>query len=351
MRYDRMGRRRWLPQNVTSFKDKCGRTRYRFRKKGYKPYLFRHEPGTNGFLEELAIATNAQVAKIPKFKRGTFDALIEDYYRSYQWKSLAASTQSMRRNIIEKFRAKCGPLPVDRLDARNINRWMTEKAESAPAAANHFRKILNQLMKHAIILGLRNDNPVSVISPIKIKGDGFYCWTEDDIKKFDERWPLGTKERLAKDLLLYTSLRRSDVVKLGPKNRIGDQLSLHHSKNDSDTFIRIMPPLAASLNAMTECGDVYLTTHMGNSFTPAGFGNWFRERCDLAGLPKCTAHGLRKSTARRLAESGATTLQAMAVTGHKTADVFIHYAKTAERKQLAAQAEDKLSQSFGWQTQ
>lgn len=39
-----MPRRKWLPDNVTPFRDKMGRTRYRFRKKGLPQYLFRAEP-------------------------------------------------------------------------------------------------------------------------------------------------------------------------------------------------------------------------------------------------------------------------------------------------------------------
>jgi hypothetical protein len=38
----------------------------------------------------------------------------------------------------------------------------------------------------------------------------------------------------------------------------------------------------------------FLTTKFGEPFTAPGFGNWFRDRCNEAGLPYCCAHGLRK---------------------------------------------------------
>lgn len=41
--------------------------------------------------------------------------------------------------------------------------------------------------------------------------DGIRAWSETDAA----RHPIGTKARLAFDLLLYTGVRRSDVVKLG----------------------------------------------------------------------------------------------------------------------------------------
>src|SRR5262245_40005924 len=46
--------------------------------------------------------------------------------------------------------------------------------------------------------------------------------------------------------------------------------------------------------------------------------HWFRQECDRAGLPNCSAHGLRKAAARRLAEAGCTAHEIGAITGHIT---------------------------------
>ena len=48
------------------------------------------------------------------------------------------------------------------------------------------------------------------------KTGGFRVSTEDKIERFEEHWPIGTRERLALDLLLYTGLRRGDVVARPP---------------------------------------------------------------------------------------------------------------------------------------
>src|SRR5262245_51014174 len=47
--------------------------------------------------------------------------------------------------------------------------------------------------------------------------DGIRAWTEAEAVRYEARHPIGTKARLAFDLLLYTGVRRSDVVKLGPQ--------------------------------------------------------------------------------------------------------------------------------------
>ena len=88
----------------------------------------------------------------------------------------------------------------------------------------------------------------------------------------------------------------------------------------------------------------FLQTSFGQPFkTAAGFGNWFRQCCDEAGLAKgLSAHGLRKATARRLAELGCSTHQIAAITGHATLSEVQRYTRAADRKRLAQEAMKKL---------
>jgi integrase len=83
----------------------------------------------------------------------------------------------------------------------------------------------------------------------------------------------------------------------------------------------------------------FLITAQGKPFSAAGFGNWFRDVCNQAGLPKrCTSHGLRKAAATYLADRGATTTQLMAWFGWKTASEAECYTRGADRKRNAAAA-------------
>jgi hypothetical protein len=47
----------------------------------------------------------------------------------------------------------------------------------------------------------------------------------------------------------------------------------------------------------------FLVNEFGRPSTDAGFGNKFRDWCDQANSPQCSAHGLRKA--------GVTSLQTM----------------------------------------
>lgn len=342
-----MARRRWLPDNVTAFKDKMGRTRYRFRKVGLPQYLFRHEPGTPEFMDEYQAARTASLpGEKPRFAPGTFHALVDAYYKSVKFTRMKPSSQKMRQNALERFRSKHGDKEVRFLEARHIDKWMADMI-ATPHAANDLRKMLNVLMKHAILLGWRKENPVDAVEALRIDSDGYHCWTEDEIVQYEACWPIGSRERLAMALLLYTGLRRSDMVKLGRQHRSGAHFVLRHEKNKSDTKVRILPQLAEALDAMPDRHMTYLVTERGKPFESASFGNWFRQRCNDAGLPQCSAHGLRKAMSRRLAESGATTLEGRAVTGHKTDAMFAHYAASANRERLADEAMEKVAGRIG----
>lgn len=335
-----MARRKWLPENVTAYKDRHGRTRYRFRKRGFPTHSFRHAPGTKEFMEEYDAARNGAAEASARFAPFTYDALIASYYRTPKWLAMKASSQRTYRGIIERFRKANGSKDARRVTTGAIDAKLAKMADT-PAAANNLRKTLSKLHRHAIKLGWRTDNPVEATDGFK-SGKGWHCWTEAEIAQFEQRWPLGTRERLAMALLLYTGLRRSDMVLVGRQHRRGDEFDLRHEKNDSDTTIPIAPPLAAALDAMDGAHLTYLVTEFGKPFTANGFGNWFRDRCDKAGLPHCSAHGLRKAMSRRLAEGGATPFEGRAITGHKTDRQFAYYAEQANRRTLAGSAMGKV---------
>lgn len=342
--------RGWLPDNVTRYRDRHGKWRYRFRKTGLPTYSFKNPPGTEGFREEYHRAQTAMPAEeAPRFASFTYDALIASFYSTPAWIGMADSSQKTYRGIIERFRAKNGAKDVRRVTTGSIDNLLAKRAaetEKGAAAAN-LRKALNRIHRHAIKLGWRTDNPVTASDTIRTGGDGFHTWTEDEIAAFEKQWPLGTRQRLAMALLLYTALRRSDMIRLGRQHRQGDRFALYHGKNKSETNVPIMPDLAAALDALPGTHLTYLVTERGHPYSSGNsFYNWFHRACEKAGIPHCTPHGLRKAMSRRLAESGATTLEGRAVTGHKTDREFARYAEKANKSGMADKAMANLAIKF-----
>jgi integrase len=84
-------------------------------------------------------------------------------------------------------------------------------------------------------------------------------------------------------------------------------------------------------------------TEFGKPFTAAGFGGWFRDRCDEAGLPHCTAHGLRKAGATIAADEGASDRELMALYDWTTAAQANAYTAAANRKRLAGKTAQHIA--------
>jgi hypothetical protein len=106
----------------------------------------------------------------------------------------------------------------------------------------------------------------------------------------------------------------------------------------------------AVLASMPRTNMTFLVTERGAPFSSGGFNNWFRDQCDLAGLPKrCSFHGLRKSCATRLADKGCSTHEIAAITGHRSLGLIAHYTRSADQQKLArsavrrAEGEQKIS--------
>ena len=94
-----------------------------------------------------------------------------------------------------------------RCRASTSSRWWT--ASATPGAANDVLKKLKILLHFAIDNGWRKDDPT-----LRIKGyaEGeFHTWTDEEIAQFEAHWAIGTRERTAFALLLFTGQRASDV--------------------------------------------------------------------------------------------------------------------------------------------
>src|SRR4029077_8321935 len=94
------------------------------------------------------------------------------------------------------------------------------------------------------------------------------------------RHPIGSKARLAVDLLLYTGVRRSDAVRLGPQMERDGKLVFSENKGRSRIVktheLPILPPLRRSIDAtQKQIGHlVYLVAASGQPQSAHAFGCW-----------------------------------------------------------------------------
>ena len=212
---------------------------------------------------------------------------------------------------------------------------MIEDKAATPQAANVLLKTLRLLLNHAVFTGMIPSNPALGVRGYRSKGDGVHAWSEAEVAQYQARHPIGTKAWLALALPLFTAQRRSDVIRMGWQHVTGNTITVRQQKTGTPLDIELHPELARALAAVPRTNLTILLTERGTPFTAGSFSNWFRDRCNEAGLPQCSAHGLRKLAATRLANANCTAEQIMAITGHKSASEVARYTKTADQKRLA----------------
>jgi integrase len=240
-----------------------------------------------------------------------------------------------------------GNCPLKFVSTQKLRRLVDLKAHQPGAAANR-RKHLSALCAWGVDHDHLSTNPARDVRTVKkAKGGGFYTWTVPDVRQFLARHPIGTKPALAVALLLFTGARRQDMVTFG-KQHVRDGWIRYVPKKTlykrRDVSQKPFLPALANIIAASPCGSLtFLETAQRKPFTPAGFGNWFRERCNEAALPQCTSHGLKKAGATLAAENGATASQLMAMFDWSTISQAEVYTRAADRKRMAGEAMDLIS--------
>jgi integrase len=331
------------PKFVHGFIDRHGKPRWYFRRAGFKQLPLPGLPWSPEFMSAYDQALAGQPAPIgaERVKPGTLRALAVSYFASPQFRTTRPSTQYTYRNVIDRLCSEHGDKRVALLQREHVIKLVAARAHT-PGTANALRCSLRALMRHAVEIGLRSDDPTRDVRKIPTaKGEGYHSWTEAEITQFEQHHPAGSRARLAFALLLYTGQRRSDVVRMGRQHINDGAICVRQVKTGREVWIPVHEALAPII-AGASTNLTFLLTDQGKPYTAAGFGNWFRDQCRAAGLHGCSAHGLRKAAARRLAEAGCSTHEIAAITGHASLKEVARYTEAADRKRLAQSAMAKI---------
>jgi integrase len=268
---------------------------------------------------------------------------IDRYRTSSAWAALSSATRRQRENIFRQVIKTAGDESLREITSETI-RAGRERRAATPHAANNFLKSMRGFFAWAVEENHIAADPTSGVKLLAgpNDADGFHTWTREELDRFEAYWPIGTRERLAFDLLLYTGLRRGDAVRVGLQHVRDGVISIRtekHRKGKPGELITIpiLEPLATSIGA-TKTGDLtYLVNERGQPWVKESFGNWFRDVCRAAKCPG-GAHGIRKAGAARAAERGASERQLMAIFGWTTGKMAQHYTRAADRSRLARDA-------------
>jgi integrase len=328
-----------------------GKSYYYFRRDGAAPVRLPGMFGSAEFMEAYgrALDGSAPAVTAPELgaKRtvaGSINAALVAYYQSAVFvDGLAESTQGWRRRCLEKFRADFGDVSLRKFEKRHAQKYLSLIPKAG--AQRNMGQALSHFFQYCVDTVLITTSPADGLRRAKmVKTGGIRAWTEEDVDAFKARHPLGSKARLALALYLNFGVRKSDVVRIGPRDiKNGALADFQPQKTSRTGGVKInVPLLAETVEAITATpvtgAGTYLVTEFGKPFTANGFGNKMRDWCDAAGLPDCSSHGLRKLLLTRLAELGLNTETIMAISGHKNRAEVDTYVATFNRKKMAQHA-------------
>ncbi|WP_233222452.1 site-specific integrase [Allosphingosinicella deserti] len=245
-----------------------------------------------------------------------------------------------------------GDLRFDHVDAIiSRSRVKTVDARGRPAggieAARKLRKELRRFFGFAVKLGWIVKNPVDDSQPIKVapseRSTGYYTWSEDDISRFRARWPLGTKQRLAMELILWTDQRKVDAIHLGRQHVREGKFVLRQTKTGKRLVLPIAPPLAAAIDAMPPSDAMcFIVTEWGRPFSVKGFEAGSATSAmlrDFRNAPR-TVYERQRCGGWQLEMPNKSM---KSVSGHSKDEEVSRYTEAADQERLAEQAIRRLA--------
>lgn len=337
---------------LSSFVDKTGTRRWRYRRSGRSVYLA-GQPGEAEFeaaYEALLTGVARASAEVRPMPGATVPKSFRAAWRLVKaapgWRELTPSSRTQQDSVAERFLASpvsadggavWGDQLVADLKRRHVKAIIAERG-ATPHAARHVLTRIRQMVVVALDEEWIEHDPTHRVS-WNPKTIGRRAWEIGELAAFERRWPVGSTPRLAYALALWQGHRRSDLAALRPGDIADEIVRLRQIKTGKDMVLPIVAMLREVFDATDMSGQTVLQTAYGRPFSAKSLTGRMADWTAAAGLPKgCTLHGLRKTLGKLAAEGGASTRALMGALGHDDIAHAELYSRDAEQLALASMA-------------
>lgn len=350
-----------LYPGVSSYRDRHGKTRYRYRRRG----VTRSLPGEVGSEEfenayfaaiEGRANPNARIIKHPK--QAVPESLGAAWFgvkASLEWQSLDEKTRYKDQKRAEDF--LLSPVVPDGEDLWKDQAFVDLRRRHVKAILNRYsdtphkaRQILVTIRKMALYAldqdWIDNDPTHRVVwNP---KSTGSRAWTDEERAAFEARHKPGSLARTTYSIALWLGLRVSDTVRLkwSDIDFDRDEVRVETVKGfGKHLVLPLAPELKLALMSVDRTGEYVLMTNRGAPFSSKSVTGKMARWTSYADLPNgLTMHGLRKTLGKMIAEADGTTRELMETLGHSNIQHAELYSRDAEQRKLAASAMSKVVQ-------
>lgn len=339
------------PPFASPYKDRHGKQRWRYRRKGVTVSL-PGQPGEEAFeaAYSAALAGRSPPAAVVRHPNHAAPRTLKAAWRHYvqhdgEFKRLRQISRDQYIARAERFlEMPVAPgasliyadVPVADLKRRHVKDMLGNMADR-PHAAYDALVVLRKMIVVALDLEWIEVDPTHRIK-YRPETDGHRAWTDDERAAYEARWPLGTLARTAYACALYSGPRRSDLARFRWTDFDHDQFPHTQQKTGRRLVLPVVPALREALEAAPKLGEYVLATNRGGGRALGTLTNDFARWTAAAGLRGCTLHGLRKTLGKILAEEGATTRELMDTLGHTSIAHAELYSREADQARMAKSA-------------
>lgn len=275
--------------------------------------------------DALALGRSVPDARVA-VKNSSLLSVVESFYRASR---TVAKTKDNYRSAANRFMDYWTPdTPIHAIDARMVSGfliWAQDDQKLAVSTINHYRLVLQLILKHAYHEGLITEIPKF---PKKLPNPltRFRFLTDEEERALLDAFRKPHWRDLTK-FQLYTGLRVSEALSVRPMDRTDNE--------DRGSIIQVIRkrgkigiiPLSDTAKSCLPERTLYDKRYF--PFTYDSYARSFRRACSRAGLEDVVIHTLRHTVFSRLAmkDVGVTKIQALA--GHedlKTTQRYMHLA-------------------------
>lgn len=335
---------------VRQFKDRHGKQRIYFCIGGKNLKALRGPLRSPEFwLDYYETLKNPTIIK--ESNNGSFGKLLRAFLGSPKVAALAVNSKIAYRKVLDPLIRDHGHKNLSSLKPKHISQIIEGIAERSPSTANQTLGVLRVAFKYGMKKGLTDTNPTGAADRYKV--GRHRAWTEAELEQYEARWPLGTRQRLAYALLLYTDQRVGDVANMSRRDVADGGITITQGKTKKKMFIPFLPELVEAMDAMPVASlDALIGAEKsGRKISAQWLSKMVKAAAKEAGLPPdCQTHGLRKAFLVRLAHLGYSIKEMQAYSGHESIDQLQEYVRDAEQKRLAKRVHANANRSGKLQT-
>ena len=254
--------------------------------------------GSDEFWMQYHAAVNGEhPVRHSKASAGSLAWLIERYRETGAWMDLSQATRRNRENHFKQVIKSAGHQPCKAITQATIIAAKDRRAHT-PAQARNFLDAMRGLFKWAKqAQHVSIDPTIGVENPKRKKGPGFPVLTEADVEAFYKRWPLGTKERVWIDVLLFTGLRRGDAVVIG-RQHVRDGVASLRTEKSQGRQITVTLPILPVLQRTLDAGPIgelaFICGSRGKPFTKEALHRFEHRVLFMDNLDDVTNFGPRR---------------------------------------------------------